>query len=103
MNAELFKFLSGITENISIRNYLDRSVYDELIEIDLEHDTFRMLSHIENKYFLPELNDSYSKLLDYIENHIIVPDYREFYVSMMHPKASKEKSGKISNIRSASV
>lgn len=64
---------------------LNASPYDELVEIDLINDRCRNVYHVENKYYTPMLNGSWSELYRYCSEHMIHPQDREKYVSMMGP------------------
>ena len=53
MYTGLVQLLHIIEPAISIGEYLSHSLYDEQIDIDLLHDYFRVIFHVEGKYLLP--------------------------------------------------
>ena len=64
---------------------LNNSSYDELLELDLKHNRYRNLYHVEGKYFAPLLECSYDELFQYGLDHMIHPDDRITNYQLMDP------------------
>ena len=69
---------------ISLLDMLNSSNCDEILEADIETDTFKQIAHIDGKYFIPLINLSYKELIDFTYLHIVHPDDRELYHSFMN-------------------
>ena len=76
---EMFYYDSGI----SLIDMLNGSNCDEIVEIDIVNDSFKQVYHLEGKYFVPNVGNSYRELLDFTYKYIIHPDDRGVYMSQL--------------------
>ena len=67
----------------SLINLLNNSSCDEIIEVDLVHDTYKQFYHVEGKYFVPNVDISFKELVDFTSKHIIHQDDIGTYWSLM--------------------
>ncbi len=67
--------------------FLDHSAFDELIAIDLEEDTYKFIFNVEQKYWSPSMEGTYSAFYAYAGRNMIHPEDRQTYLEMMDPKA----------------
>ena len=70
-------------EEYSLIDLLNNSSCDEVVEIDLNNNTYKQLFHVDGKYFVPTVEDSYSDLFDFTSRYIVHPDDREIYDAFM--------------------
>ena len=91
MYTGLVQLLHIIEPAISIGEYLSHSLYDEQIDIDLLHDYFRVIFHVEGKYLLPIKEGSYDSFYRYVSDHLIHPEDRERYMEHMEPEKLAER------------
>ena len=70
-------------QNFSLLDFLNGSSADEILEIDIENDTFKQYYHVQGKYFVPNVGLSYKELLDFTTRYIVHPDDRGAYLSLM--------------------
>ena len=61
-------------------NLTNLSVYDELFELNLTEDTYKILYHLEGKYENPEKEGCLSKMLKDVADQRIHPDDREAFL-----------------------
>ena len=86
-------------KDCSLIEYLNNSSADEIIEIDLVHDTFKRFYHTEGKYAMPGIEMTYKDLLAFAAEHVVHPDDREVYERLMNPERFLDRlaRGKIPN------
>ena len=84
---ELFYYDSGI----SMLDMLNGSNCDEILEININDDTFTQIFHQGSKYFVPSVGHSYRDLLDFTHKYIVHPDDRGAYMSLMNPDGFFER------------
>lgn len=70
-------------ENFSLIDMLNGSNCDEIVEVDLNNDTFKQYYHVAGKYFVPTVGLSYKELVDFTIQHIVHPDDLGAYLSLM--------------------
>ena len=70
-------------EEYSLIDLLNNSSCDEVAEINLNDNTFKQLFHVDGKYFVPIVEESYSDLFDFVARYIVHPDDREIYSRFM--------------------
>ena len=66
MDTGLFDLLKTVSQPEAIVQFLDRSSYDELIEIDLEKQIFKRVFHIAKKYSITIIAFRIFKYIDLI-------------------------------------
>ncbi len=71
------------SDHFSLYDMLNRSNCDELLEVDLNNDTFKQIYHLQGKYFIPDVDNSYQALVDYTAKHIVHPDDVGAYLGLM--------------------
>ena len=89
-----FEFYNLFFDNgkkMSLIDYLDNSFCDEMVEIDLNKDKINIIYHVENKYFLPNTEDSFTNLNQFITEYLVHPDDKEIYDDLMNPKTILKK------------
>jgi len=68
-----------------IVEFLDHSAFDELISIDLEHDTYKFIFNVEQKYWSPSMEGTYSTFYGYVGTRMVHPEDQQLYLDMMNP------------------
>lgn len=71
--------LKEFDQDYTLTGFLDQSAFDEKFEIDLENDLTRNIYHVNNKYYIPNMNGSFSDLARYA-NEYILSDLPEDFV-----------------------
>ncbi len=61
--------------------------FDELTEVDLNRDQYRLLRHTEGKYFAPAIDCGFREMFQYVARYLIHPDDRERYSRENDPDA----------------
>ncbi len=80
---DLWPLLTGVEESkLSAAEILDRTSYDELFEINVVSDRYRILNHVDDKYLSVVQEGVFSRLHDFALVHYVHPEdagaYREF-------------------------
>ncbi len=57
-----------------------RNIYDELYELNVTQDTYRIVYHVEGKYVSPDASGSLSGVIDLVSREMIHPDDRERFL-----------------------
>ncbi|MBE7003852.1 MAG: EAL domain-containing protein [Ruminococcaceae bacterium] len=91
MGTSVFDLLPVSGTPMEILGCLDRSDYDELVEIDLVNDRCTNLYHVEGKYFVPLVDGSTSGIFQYSMEHMIHPDDRQHVREAMDPDTVLER------------
>ena len=91
MEKSLFSMFLASARPAEIYEYLSHSSYDELLELNIEKNTFRALFHMENKYFMPLTSGKYLDLHSYALEHLVHPDDKALYASVMDPAGFYER------------
>ena len=73
-------------EDYPLIDLLNNSSCDVMLEVDTKDDTFNLLYHTKDKYFVPIVDDSYRDLYEYTVKNLLHPDDREIYANYMNPK-----------------
>lgn len=78
---------------------LENSSADEIVEVDLINDRFHQFFHVEGKYFLPSISNSYEDLLNFTAEYIVHPSDKNIYLELMEPEGffDRLKNSKIPN------
>ena len=74
------------SDKFSLIDMLNNSNYDEIIEVDLNDDTYRLLYHTEGKYVLPEIEGSYRELIEFDYKHNVHPEDYGAYMNLLRPE-----------------
>lgn len=69
-----------------IVEFLDHSAFDELISIDLEQDTYKFIFNVEQKYWSPSMEGTYSTFIEYVGTRMVHPEDQHVYLDMMNPE-----------------
>lgn len=85
MNTGLFELLKKVSQPEAIVQFLERSSYDELIEIDLKKQIFKRLYHISKKYTMPMSQGSFREMFIGMSEELIHPDERDRFIGLMNP------------------
>ena len=100
---------SGIRKNIyemfyknkdyPLIDFLNNSSCDEIVEVDMNNDTYRQFYHVTGKYFVPDVDISYRELIKFTSEHIVHPDDYKAYMDFMNTDGFLErlKTKKIPN------
>ncbi|MBQ9042085.1 MAG: EAL domain-containing protein [Eggerthellaceae bacterium] len=91
MASGLLSLFSNDGPPLTIVEYLDRSSYDELAEIDLVNDRCRNIFHVEGKYFVPVTDGSYHSQYDYCIDNMVHPDDRDIFARFMDPDTVSQR------------
>ena len=84
-------FFSKDNTGFSLADFLNDSSCDEIIDIDLNKDTYRVVSHREGKYFVPPNNKSYKLLFKFTYDHVVHIEDREAFFKLMNPDDMLER------------
>ena len=82
------------SKNFSLIEMLNNSACDEIMEVDMNHDTFKQFYHVDGKYAVPNVTFSYRDLFDFVKDYIVHPDDREIYIRFMDPDRFFERLAK---------
>ena len=84
MPADIFGILPGAKHPMTKLEYLDRSAFDDLAEIDLINNEYRGIYHVEGKLFVPTRESSHGDMLRFVEENMIHPNDRAAHRAMMN-------------------
>ena len=84
--VEFYNLFFGKGKRLSLIDYLDNSFCDEMGEIDLRNDTFKIFYHVENKYANPVVDGSYNTLNKFALENVVHPEDRDKYERMTDSK-----------------
>ena len=84
MESGLLKVFEGDVP-ASFGDFLSRSMFDQLIEIDLNEGHARCLHQVEGKYFGIVSEGSHSSLFEMYLEHMVHPDDRQTFTHLMEP------------------
>lgn len=91
MEVSLFKYLKKLDQSGDVLSFMDYSNFDEMLEIDANRDWYRVVYHLEEKYYLPSSEGKYTDFVQYSLDYLIHPDDREEYQSLMMPEVLRER------------
>ncbi len=94
MNADKVELLPREEKPLPILDRLNRSDFDELLEIDLIRDYCESICHVEGKYFVPLSGGTFSELHEYCVEEMIHPDDRKVFRELMEPETMLERLAK---------
>ena len=77
--------------SLSLADWLNNSLCDEIGDINLEKDNFKSLYHLEGKYFTSITDGTYKSLYNFIIHHGVHPDDVKIYAELMDPAFLKER------------
>ena len=88
---------------LSLADWLNNSLCEEIGDINLEKDNFKSLYHLEGKYFTPITDGTYKSLYNFIIHHSVHPDDVKIFTELMDPAFLKERqeNSKTPNFRFA--
>ena len=86
-------------EEYPLIDLLNNSSCDEVMEINLNDNTYKQLFHADGKYFVATVDESFSDLIEFVSNYIVHPDDRELYKNLMNKEDLLERlsQGEIPN------
>ena len=61
------------------------SAFDELLELDIPADSYRIICHVDDKYAHAPIEGSYSELYHFVIDNLVHPDDLEAYKRFMNP------------------
>ena len=87
------------SRDCSLIDFLDNSSCDVIFEVNLKTDSFKIIYHVNGKYFVPITGTSSKELYDFVRLHIVHPHDMESFVNLMEPNGFFErlKESKIPN------
>ena len=71
-------------ETLSAAEILNRTSYDELFEIDLKRDHYRILNHVDDKYLAVTQEGVFSSLHSFALDHYVHPEDKTAYFDFLH-------------------
>ena len=88
-----FRLLLTGKEGFNLRDFLDNSSADAIVDIDTETGVFEIVYLLDGKYAYPPESalETYPALYEYAFDHVIHPDDREIFASVMDPKGMVER------------
>ena len=90
-NEGLFDGFRNAGEGYTIFDYLYRSAFDELVEIDLASDTIRNIYHVDNKYYVPVLKGGFMEMRRFAAEEMVHPEDRAIFEALMDPDTLPER------------
>ena len=81
-------------EEYSLIDLLNNSSCDEVAEANLNDNTYKQLFHVDGKYFVPTVDNSFSDLFEFVSRYIVHPDDREVYDRFMKKDDLLERMSK---------
>ena len=84
ISSEFFRVFSDGLTNFNLLDYLDNSYCDEISEIDLNKNTYTLISHVAGKYLTPETDGTARALIEYAKKYAVHPDDVEIYDDLMN-------------------
>ena len=90
MMSAVLKF-SQEHADFPVIDFLNQSTFDELIAVDLKSDRYRYVYNVDEKYWTPSLEGTYSTFFDHVAHHVIHPDDQPLYRRMADPAVLKQK------------
>ncbi|MBE6126505.1 MAG: GGDEF domain-containing protein [Erysipelotrichaceae bacterium] len=88
---QLYSLLQSTADGLSLRDYLESSSCDVIVDVDFATDTYKRVYHAENKYFLPPGHYRFSELAEYMAEHIVHPDDSKRLREVLDPKKLKKR------------
>jgi len=85
MRSGLLDVFSAISGKIPVIEWLDMSAFDELLELDIPADHYRIVNHVDDKYAHAPVEGSYSELYHFVIENLVHPDDLEAYKRFMNP------------------
>ena len=82
---DIWKLIAGEdTEDLSVAEILNRTSYDELFEIDLKTDHYRILNHVDDKYLAATREGSFRQLHAFALDHYVHPEDAAAYYDFLN-------------------
>ena len=106
-SVEFYNLFFTSTRTLTVSDYLNNSYCDDMAEIDLNKNTFKMIYHVNNKY-APIVSDdgTYDGLFRYFYNNVVHPDDRDNFDDLFNPEnvirkleISKTKNFRFNHLR----
>ena len=72
-----------LSDSFSLIDMLNASNCDEILEVDMNTDTFKQIAHVDGKYFIPNIDVSFSQLVEYGAQHVVHPDDVGVFLDLM--------------------
>lgn len=72
-----------LSDSNSLVDMLNGSNCDEMVDVDLNNDTFTQIYHVQGKYYVPPAVASYHELFEFTAKHIVHPDDLGDYLALM--------------------
>ena len=91
-SAEKFYDLFFLPEHHwTIREYLDNSFCDAIVEVNLKKGSYQFLFRLENKYYPPTEVGNFNELYQFTSSTVVHPDDLDIYVDLMDPEHLMER------------
>ena len=84
MKSGILNTLSAISGKMTIVEWLNSTMFDELVEIDVINDEYRTANHAEDKFVNAPAEGTFSDLYQFTLDHLIHPDDYESYASFVN-------------------
>ncbi len=84
-------------EEISLAEEMNRTSFDELLEIDLETGRYRIIYHVPEKYLGTSLEGDFRRFYLFALEHFVHPEDHDAYSAMVDPDFLAERLKKASN------
>ena len=83
VDVSLISAIGGIPEALDAIAFLDKTAFDEKVELDFASNSFRNIHHVTNKYYVPVMTGDLDTLLSFSADVMVHPDdsarMREFF------------------------
>ena len=84
MMSALLKFSKEHPE-FPVIDFLNQSTFDELITVDLPSDQYKYIFNVDQKYWTPSLEGTFSTFYQYVASRVIHPDDRDLFREKLEP------------------
>ena len=74
-----------------IREYLDNSFCDSIVEVDFNKNSFKVIFNVENKYYPSIKAGTFQELFDYVRDFVVHHEDRKIYADLTDPKTALER------------
>ena len=91
MNLSVYDLFFSTGNQDKLLDYLDHASYDEMGQVDLNHNGYHHIHHTVSKYYVANINGTYRDLYEFVINRVVHPGDKEAYADLMDPAHMKEK------------
>lgn len=91
MKKDYFIAMMAGMEPGELLQFMERTDFDELVQVDLRTDQARLLFHVKGKYDAAAMDERFSALFAYGEEHVVHPEDRAAHRALLDPSTLAER------------